>query len=97
MIMVIPEEKRIRAINMLKSLVDRKKATIKELQTLCGFLNFICKSVFPGRTFLRRMYSKFAHAVKILGNRPCKGMDQILLKQHYHVKLDCEFKMDCRI
>ena len=33
---------------------------MKELQSLYGFLNFIGRAVFPGRTFTRRMYAKFS-------------------------------------
>ena len=44
----VPIEKRIKALNLLKSFLDRKKATVKQLQELCGYLNFLCKAVFPG-------------------------------------------------
>ena len=45
MTLVIPEEKRIWAVNMLQTLSGRSKskATVKELQTLCGYLNFLNK------------------------------------------------------
>ena len=55
-----PLEKRENAIKLLNNMLDKKKATVKDLQVLCGYLNFISKAVFPGRTFTRRMYSKFA-------------------------------------
>ena len=32
-----------------------KKVTLKELQPLCGLLNFACSVVTPGRAFLRRL------------------------------------------
>ena len=38
---VIPEEKRIHDIYLIKSMLDKTKATIRELQQLCGYLNFL--------------------------------------------------------
>ena len=48
MIMIIPEEKRLRAIAQLSSFLNCKKATVKDLQSLCRFLNFLNKAVVPG-------------------------------------------------
>ena len=56
----IPLEKRNRAVKMLQFIKDKKKATVKELQVLCGYLNFLCKAIFPGRPFVRRMYAKYS-------------------------------------
>ena len=50
-ILIIPEEKRIRAINELQSVLGKKKATIKELQQLTGLLNFLNKAIVLGRAF----------------------------------------------
>ncbi len=33
----------------------RKKVSLRQLQSLIGSLNFACKVVIPGRTFLRRL------------------------------------------
>ena len=70
-------------------MIDRKKTTVKDLQSLCGYLNFLNKVIFPGRVFTCRMYSKYA---QITGNTEAKK-----LKQHHHVKLDKEFKSDCAV
>ena len=43
----IPEEKRQKAIYLLSRLIDKKKATVKELQNLCGYLNFLNKAIYP--------------------------------------------------
>ena len=94
-ILVVPEEKRIQAIDMLTELLSKKKATVKQLQKLCGFLNFISRAVFPGRTFTRRMYSKYSRVVN-LGDTP-KNAEQFKFKQHHHVRLDREFKYDCEV
>ena len=81
-ILIIPEKKRIRAINKLQSVLSKKKATIKELQQLTGLLNFLNKAIVLGRAFTRRMYSKFSH---------------LELKPHHHIRLDKEFKEDCQV
>ena len=53
----IPYDKIQRARLMVMQMKGRKKTTLRELQKLCGFFNFLCKCVVPGRVFLRRMYS----------------------------------------
>ena len=45
-------------------------------------LNFLCKCVIPGRTFLRRVYSLTAGAH---------------LKPHYHLRLTAETRMDLKV
>ena len=50
-ILAIPLEKKDNAIDILMKMLDKKKATVHELQRLCGILNFIGRTVFPGRTF----------------------------------------------
>ena len=85
--LVVPEEKRLKAKNMILEIV-RRKATIKQLETLTGLLNFINKAIVPGRAFTRRMYSKFTNLKDNKGNP---------LKQHHHVCLDLEFRLDCEV
>ena len=100
MILAIPMEKRNSAVEMLNQLLSKKKATVKDLQKLCGLLNFIGRVVFPGRTFTRRMYSKYSKVVNT-GNNSNNNLpvnaNYFKLKQHHHVRLDQEFKIDCRI
>ena len=67
--LTIPLEKCDRALNMINRLMGKKKATVGELQQLCGFLNFLNRAVFPGRVFTRRMYSKFAGCVNMHGGQ----------------------------
>ena len=104
LILAIPSEKRIKAINMLQKLCDKKKATVKDLQSLCGYLNFLCKTIFPGRTFVRRMYSKFAKFIDLKKERSwndkkCEQdhFKRYVMKWHHHMRLDMEFKLDCNI
>ena len=82
-ILSIPEEKRARAVELLKIFGEKRKATVKDLQRLAGYLNFLNQAIVPGRTFTRRMYAKF--------NSKCED-----LKSYHHVKLDAEFKADCQ-
>ena len=85
---------------MLYKFKDKHKTTIKELQELCGYLNFICKAIFPGRPFLRRMYAKYSKYVKIPSHRrevKHNHMYTSQLKAHHHVGLDKEFREDCNI
>ena len=85
---------------MIRSLLSKRKVKVKDLQALCGYLNFLCKAIFPGRVFVRRMYSKFSGIINI------KWSDQdgsgskhkgYALKKFHHVKLDQEFKFDCQV
>ena len=63
--------------------ISKKKTTVKELQQLAGYLNFLTRAIVPGQTFTRRMYAKF------------KGpMNK--LKSHHHIRLDLEFKNDSK-
>ena len=85
-IMCIPENKRNRAIHTLVTMINSKKATVKVLESLAGYLNFLNKAIFPGRAFTRRMYSKFSKLVELKN-----------LRKHHHVNLDREFKEDCQV
>ena len=78
----VPLDKQEKALHLLNDLSGKKHATIKELQVLTGYLNFLTKTIVPGRTFTRRMYNKFADTG---------------LKQFHHVKLDQEFRFDCEL
>ena len=78
-------------------MLDQSKVTVKELQALCGYLNFLCKAIFPGRAFVRRMYAKYSHIVNCNKTGETKDARYYKLKQHHHVWLDGEFKADCRV
>ena len=54
----IPQDKLIKASNWVCYFLNKKKkkATVLEFQKLCGILNFLCRCIVPGRTFLRRLY-----------------------------------------
>ena len=96
LVLVVPEEKRRVATALLEEFKAKKKATVKDLQKLCGYLNFSCKAIFPGRTFVRRMYAKYRAVFNLNGSSP-KNQYEYKLKQHHHVKLHSEFKADCEV
>ena len=80
----IPHEKVEKALNMVNHTINKKKITLKELQKLCGFLNFLCRAVVPGRPFLRRLYFYTSNKEK-------------LLKPHHHIWIVKEIRNDLRV
>ena len=75
-----PVEKLKKARSLIQSLDRVKRAQLKQLQEAIEFLNFACKVIRPGRTFLRRIYDK------------CSGA---LLPPHY-IKIDQEARIDLK-
>ena len=63
---LIPIDKIVRALQMINYFLTKKskKITLEQLQRLCGFLNFLCKCIIPGRAFTRRMYTFGAHLTR---------------------------------
>ena len=51
----LPEDKLLRTRELLHSFTKRRSVRLIELQSLIGTLQFACKAVVPGRTFLQRM------------------------------------------
>jgi len=51
----LPADKLSRIKDMLNSFQFRRSAWLVELQSLIGTLQFACKVVVPGRTFLQRI------------------------------------------
>ena len=79
----IPVEKVSKALDMVEFFLNpkNKKVTVLQIQRLCGTLNFLCmcRCVIPGRAFLARLYAL------------TQGSH---LKQHHHVRLTEENRMD---
>ena len=59
-IVAVPVDKVERAQILITTIIQSKKVTVKTLQKLCGFLNFLCRCIVPGRAFTRRLYSYIA-------------------------------------
>ena len=55
--------------------------TVHQLQQLCGYLNFLCRCVPPGRVFLTRLYNLISGNVKVL-------------KPHHHICIKQENRLD---
>ena len=86
-VLVVPEEKKYKAIGLLKQVKSVKKITIKKVQELTGLLNFLARAVIPGQMYTRNMYNKLKICDK--QGKP--------LKQYHHVSVDTAFKSDCEM
>ena len=51
----LPEDKIQKCKTEILKIMQKQKATLKELQSINGLLNFACAVVLPGRPFLRRL------------------------------------------
>ena len=79
----IPIEKLVKAREMIDYVINKRdrKITVHHLQKICGFLNFLCGAVVPGRAFTRRLY------MYLEGN----------LKPYHHIKVDVEIIEDLKM
>ena len=74
----VPPDKREHAQKMLHSFLLKRKVLVKELESLVGKLAFLCRAIWPGRAFLRRLYDLLSQGKK---------------KSH-HISLSLEVKRD---
>ena len=81
-IICIPVEKVKRAKDLFLALIGNRKIKIHQLQRLCGFLNFLCRAIVPGRAFTRSLYAPTAGKV---------------LKPHHHVAMNNEMRADLQM
>ena len=86
LIFAIPQEKRNKALHLISTACSKRKVTVKFVQSLTGTLNFLCKAIEPGCTFLCRMYDSLTLTSKIK-----------VLKPHHHVYLNSGFIKDCNM
>ena len=75
----IPVEKVVRAKDLIEEILGKKKLTVHKLQKLCGFLNFLCRAVVPGRAFTHQLYSFTSGKT---------------LKPHHHIAINQEMRSD---
>ena len=82
-LVLIPIEKLEKGNELIDELLNprKKKVTLRHLQQLCGFFNFLCRCVVPGGAFTRQMYA------------PIKNK----LKPHHHLRITNELHMDLRM
>ena len=83
-IVCVPVEKIQKAVALINETLSQSKITLLRLQKLCGFLNFLCRAIVPGRAFTRCLYVHTAS----------KGSK---LKPHHHIKITGEMKADMRM
>ena len=60
MIVGLPLDKQEKAFKLLNDFQGKRKATVKQLQVLTGYLNFLTQAIFVGCAFTRRIYAKYA-------------------------------------
>ena len=77
----LPQDKVIRLQEELAKWSNRRKGTLKELQSLIGSLNFACRVIPPGRAFLQRIIN-LTIGIK---------------KPYHHVRLNAAFFEDIRM
>ena len=80
----IPQEKLLKALHCISKMIEKRKATIKELQQLTGLLNFFHRAIVPGRPFTRRMYDHIY----------MRNKHGQLLQAHHHIHLNKGFVGD---
>lgn len=51
----VPGEKVEALLGMLEEYTSKSKVTLRQMQSLIGSLNFVCRAIGPGRAFLRRL------------------------------------------
>ena len=97
-VLVVREEKRIKAVNMLKHCSSKKKVTVLAIQQLAGTLNFLSRAIYLGRAFIRSMYDNYKGFVNVakLGQHKYQREPKSL-KPHHHIAIDKTFREDCAI
>ena len=80
----IPIDKLDKALDLINFFLNKRnrKITVNQVQSITGFLNFLCKCVVPGRPFLRRLYNLTAN---------------VKLQPHHHVRITAECRIDMQI
>ena len=77
----LPHDKLTKGREIIARLQRKKKVTLLELQSAVGFLQFACKVIVPGRTFLRRLID----------------LSIGLSKPHHHVRITNSVRSDLRM
>ena len=55
MVARLPPEKIEKGLSLIQVVCKKKKMTLRQLQSIIGFLNFACSVILPGRPFLRSL------------------------------------------
>ena len=81
MLVKVPKDKLETTLSVIRSLLPRKKVLVREIESLAGKLAFLCRAVWPGRTFVRRLYD-------LVAGTP---------NRNHHVRLTLEVKKDLQM
>ena len=84
----IPVQKIEKAKELINDILAKKKITVKTLQQICGYLNFLCRAIVLGRAFTTRLYAPM---------RKGAGKRNQILKQHHHLRVTGEMREDLRM
>ena len=52
----LPQDKVTKTIDLIDQFIKSKSVTLRQMQSLCGILNFSCSVIVPARAFSRRLY-----------------------------------------
>ena len=87
-VICVPTDKIEKANTIISQVLEKrkKKITLHQLQQITGFLNFLGKAVVPGRAFTRRLYCIEETAI-----------ERKNLKQHHHIPITAEMKLDLQM
>ena len=77
----IPNDKLQEIVLLIKITLTKNKVTLKELQSIIGLLNFMCRAIVPGRPFSRRLI-----------NATCG-----ITKPWYHIRITKEIEQDLKV
>ena len=77
----LPLDKLTKCRTLLHHFHKKRSVTLREMQSLIGFLNFCCSVVIPGRAFLRRL-------IEVISG---------LTRPYHHIRLNRESKHDIRM
>ena len=77
----IPIEKIDKALELIRKILNKKRIRLRTLQQMTGYLNFLGKSVVPGRAFTRRLYANINPK----------------LKKRHHLPVTNEMKLDLEV
>ena len=90
----LPTDKILKAHQLIDRILTKRtkknkksrKIKVKELQEICGFLNFLSKCVIPGRVFTRRLYA----AEK-------KYVTDKQMTENLHINLTADMRLDLKL
>ena len=77
-IVMVPVEKIEKAKRLIDLALLKRKIMLKDIQQICGFLNFLGRCIVPGRAFTRHLYPRASQN----------------LKPHHHLRITVEMRAD---